>query len=185
VPSSHGGSPGFKSPTAHHPSIRRSAGDGTSSFFWFIRLESTLSHAHQRGRTHRSAPTKMQCSLLGSGSDLINYLYGKKRIRHSGPRSGIHAFIPDSITPQRGRTHRSAPTKMQCSLLGSGSDLINYLYGKKRIRHSGPRSGIHAFIPDSITPQRGRTHRSAPTKCNAFFRSQVRVGPRQLPDLKE
>jgi hypothetical protein len=34
------------------------------------------------------------------------------------------------------------------------------------IRHSGPRSGIHAFIPDSMAPQRGRTHRSSPTKCS-------------------
>jgi hypothetical protein len=42
---------------------------------------------------------------------------GRKEIRHSGPRSGIHAFIPDSITPQGGRTHRSAPTKCKCSLV--------------------------------------------------------------------
>jgi hypothetical protein len=45
--------------------------------------------------------------------------------------------------------------------------------GGLEIRHSGPRSGIHAFIPDSMTPQQGRTHRSAPTKCNAVFSSFV------------
>jgi hypothetical protein len=40
--------------------------------------------------------------------------------------------------------------------------------GGLEIRHSGPRSGIHAFIPDSMAPQRGRTRRSAPTKCSVL-----------------
>jgi hypothetical protein len=120
----------------------------------------------------------MQCSLLPclvlSPLSQARRAGGGVEIRHSGPRSGIHAFIPDSMTPQQGRTQRSAPTKCNAAFclvlfLAPSSQARRAGGGPLEIRHSGPRSGIHAFIPDSMTPQQGRTQRSAPTKCNAAF----------------